>query len=258
MKKLIFMLCAIILIVTCGYTYCFAEELTEITSSTSEQDSPETEVGEEAVENANNGVEQGTADTDSTDGVLNETAAGVAAPHTIFTRIWEYVITYKAEIIAVAGDAIIFVGVLILRSVFKKKTTDISSDLKLVKGDASGTRSQQVLVTDAINGLIGGYNEMRASYDKYESVEDDRNRLVAALAIQNTAILEILRTVYVNSKNLPQGVKDVVTLEYANVMKTLGNDETLRAVVEAVREKVTAVAETCTVSEESDVSEESK
>lgn len=238
MKKIIFMLCAIILIVTCGYTYCFAEEPTEITSQEPEQDEADTE----------------TLDKSEAPGDISQ----VNEYHTIFTRIWEYVITYKAEIIAVVGDAIIFVGVLIHRIRSKKETMGISSDLKLVKGDASGTRSQQVLVTDAVNGLISGYNEMRASYDKYETVEDDRNRLVAALAIQNTAILEILRTVYVNSKNLPQGVKDVVTLEYANVMKTLGNDETLRAVVEAVRETVTAVAEPCAVAEGSDMSEESK
>lgn len=228
MKKIIFMLCAIILIAACGYTYCFAEEV-ETTVPSAEQDTVPVEPSEEAL----GGV--------SEDG---------GAHHTLLARIWEYVVTYKAEIIAVAGDAIIFIGVLILRSIFKKKTTDISSDLKLVKGDASGTRSQQVLVTDAINGLIGGYNEMRASYDKYETVEDDRNRLVAALAIQNTAILEILRTVYVNSKNLPQGVKDVVTLEYANVLKSLDNDETLRSVVEAVRDKVNASAETSQTSED--------
>ena len=249
MKKIIFMLCAIVLIVACGYTYCFAEEPTEITSSEYEQDATSTETPGE-IEIVEPNTELGAVPIEPNAEMPGDVPEE-GKYHTIFTRIWEYVVTYKAEILAVAGDAIIFIGVLILRSVFKKKTTDISSDLKLVKGDASGTRSQQVLVTDAINGLIGGYNEMRASYDKYESVEDDRNRLVAALAIQNTAILEILRTVYVNSKNLPQGVKDVVTLEYANALKTLGNDETLRAVVEAVREKVTAVAEVPDVPEES-------
>lgn len=228
MKKIIFMLCAIILIVTCGYTYCFAEEPTEIPSSLSEQDATPIEPEEELA---------GGAFEDK------------GAYHTIFTRVWEYVVTYKAELIAFAGDAILFIVVLAFKSVFKKKTTAISSDLTLVKGDASGTRSQQVLVTDAINGLIGGYNEMRSSYDKYETAEDDRNRLVAAVMVQNTTILDILQTAYVNSKNLPQGVKDMVTLKCANALKTLQNDEILRAVVDSVHEKVNA---SVTVSEASE------
>ena len=241
MKKIIFMLCAIVLIVTCGYTYCFAEEPTEITSSTSEQDPTPTEVPEK-IATAEPNTESDAAPIEP-DAEMPGDVPEEGKYHTIFTRIWEYVVTYKAEIIAVVGDAIIFIGVLILRSVFKKKTTDISSDLESVKGDASGTRSQQVLVTDAINGLIGGYNEMRDSYDKYETVEDDRNRLVAAVMVQNTAILDILLTVYVNSKNLPQGVKDVVTLKYANTLKTLNNDEILRAVVDTVHEKVSGKVE---------------
>ena len=91
---------------------------------------------------------------------------------------------------------------------------------------------------EVVNGMIDGYNNMRNSYEKYEHTEDDRNRLVGAVMVQNTALLEILTTVYVNSKNLPQGVKDLINLKYANCQKALGDDEMLRAIVEAVREKV--------------------
>lgn len=265
MKKIIFTLIAVMLIVTCGYTYCFAEEV-ETTGPSVEQETVPVELGTET-EDASPSTEQDTlptesdAETETTVPSTEQDALPIEpdeeAPdgvtedegvhHTLLARVWEYVVTHKAELIAMAGDAAILMVVFALRSILKKKTSDISTDLKTVKGDASGTRSQQGLVTDAINGLIGGYNEMRASYDKYETVEDDRNRLVGAVMVQNTAILDILQTVYANSKNLPQGVKDVITLKYANALKTLQNDEILRAIVDSVHEKVcmsVAVSET--------------
>ena len=43
-------------------------------------------------------------------------------------------------------------------------------------------------------------------------------------------VLDILATVYANSKNLPQGVKDLVNLKYADVLKTTSDDEKLLSV----------------------------
>jgi hypothetical protein len=56
--------------------------------------------------------------------------------------------------------------------------------------------------------------------------------------VQNAAILEMLATVYVHNRNVPQGVKDLVTLRYANVEKILSNDDLLRSIVESVRDKI--------------------
>jgi hypothetical protein len=89
-----------------------------------------------------------------------------------------------------------------------------------------------------VNEMVDGYNALKQSYDKYGETEDDRNRVVGALVAQNTAILEILTTVYANSKNLPQGVKDLVNLKYANCLKSLDDDEQLKAIITAVRENI--------------------
>lgn len=159
-------------------------------------------------------------------------------PHTLFTRVWEYCVENKTEMLGLAGDAVIFILAIFVKLRNDKKTKNITEVLGVIKGDASGTANSQTSVISSVNDMITGYNEMRQSYDKYESVEDDRNRLVGAVMVQNTAILEILSTVYVNNKNMPQGVKDLVNLKYANCLKALGDDETLRAIVETVREKV--------------------
>lgn len=178
---------------------------------------------------------------------------GISAPstaNTIFTRVYEYFIENKTEMLGIAGDVFIFILAIFVKLKNDKKTKTIAADLKIVKGDASGTALAQTSVVGAVNGMIDSYNGMRQAYEKYENTEDDRNRLVGAVMVQNTALLEILQTVYVNNKNLPQGTKDLVNQKYANCLKALNDDDLLRSIVDAVREKVGKTQET-----ESDTSE---
>lgn len=55
------------------------------------------------------------------------------------------------------------------------------------------------------------------------------------MVTQSYAILEILHTVYANSKNIPQGVKDLINLKYANCLKQLSDDKELLAIADSVR-----------------------
>ncbi len=165
-----------------------------------------------------------------------ETVGGTS--ETLTSRIFEYAVRYKSEILSLSGDGLILAGVFILKSVFKKKTSDISADLKVTKVDASSTKSGQASVIEAVNEMVTAYNEMRLTYEKNQRAEEDRCRLVGAVMAQNTAILDILQCVYVNSKNLPQGVKDIVTLKYADVLKALENDDKLLGLVEQLRSGV--------------------
>ena len=162
----------------------------------------------------------------------------IQTQHNIFSRAWEYVSENKKEVITVVGD-----GAIVILSVFiklrnDKKTKDIENDLKADKGNASGTFTTQSAVVKVVNEMVDGYKGMKKTYDKNQSLEDDRNRLIGAVMVQNTALLEILNTVYINNKNLPQGVKDLINLKYANCLKTLENDEILCSIVESVKEKI--------------------
>ena len=67
--------------------------------------------------------------------------------------------------------------------------------------------------------------------------------MVAAMVVQTKAILEILTTVYANSKNLPQGVKDLVNLKYADVLKTINEDKKLKEIADSVKSVVDEVKE---------------
>lgn len=172
--------------------------------------------------------------------------------NTIFTRIWEFVEANKTEVVSAAGSGIVLIVSAIVKAANSKENRKLSELLNTIQGDTQGTNKAQSSLIGVVNQMISGYNAMKESNDYlkigYEDMktayeinatkEDDRNRLIGAVMVQNTALLEILSSVYVHNKNLPQGVKDLIILRYSNAMKALSDDEILCAVVESVREKI--------------------
>lgn len=172
--------------------------------------------------------------------------------NTIFTRIWEFVEANKTEVVSAAGSGLVLVVSAIVKAANSKESRKLSELLNAIQGDTQGTNKAQSSLIGVVNQMISGYNVMKESNDYlktgYEDMktayeinatkEDDRNRLIGAVMVQNTALLEILSSVYVHNKNLPQGVKDLIILRYSNAMKALSDDEILCAVVESVREKI--------------------
>lgn len=170
----------------------------------------------------------------------------------IFSRVWEFVEANKSEVVSAAGSALLLIAGAISKAGNSKENKKLGEQLNIIQGDTQGTTKAQSSIIDVVNQMIIGYNEMKESngylkngYEDMKSAyeinalkEDDRNRLIGAVMVQNTALLEILSSVYVHNKNLPQGVKDLVVLKYANVQKALSDDELLIAIVESVREKV--------------------
>lgn len=97
-------------------------------------------------------------------------------------------------------------------------------------------------LSEGFEALQAGYAELRKAYEKYGETENDRNRVTGAVLAQSAAVLEILQLVYANSGKLPQGVKDLINLKYANTLKTIGDDKQLLAIVAAVRDNINAGA----------------
>ena len=197
---------------------------------------------------------------------------------TVFTRMGEFAVKYKEELLEAASAAAMITTSVIVGVKNGKKSKEISSAVAGVKNDTGASLTGQTDVVTAVNGLIDGYNgmtrenaelrdtlvreyttcvyelekkyaelakgygELRASYEKYGETENDRNRVTGAVLAQSSAILEILQLVYANSKNMPQGIKDLVNLKYANTLKTIEDDEKLLAIVEAVRTNISAGA----------------
>ena len=175
--------------------------------------------------------------------IAEESTNAEVTYHDIFTRVWEFVETNKTEVISAAGSGVLLVFSAITKKLNNKKNKELKDALVLIGNDAAGTSKSQTSVINAVNTMAAGYNEMRLAYEKYEAIEDDRNKLVGACLVTNTALLEILNSVYVHSKNLPQGVKDYVMLQYTNCQKAISNDELLLQVVESVRNTINEKAE---------------
>lgn len=186
---------------------------------------------------------------------------GESTYHTLFTRIWEFVSTYSGETLSAVGSVILLILNLILKHSSSKMSKETKKTLENIKGEVEETLGGQNSVVVVANKMIDGYNDMsqkydamKESYDQYGATEGERNRVVGAVFATNAAILEILTTVYVNSKNLPQGVKDLVNLKYANCLKTLEDDKQLIAIVEAVRNNLgNATESTETKTEDAEV-----
>lgn len=220
MKKIYSTIVALVMVLT----LCIGIGATEVTDTDFEAAEIVTEeIAEEADEEV---VESTTAESTESE------------YHTLFTRLWEYCMTYKTEIVGVVGDIAIFVLALFIKLRNDKRTANIAQGIISIKGDTTDTTKAQTSVVGVVNEMVDGYNALKQSYDKYGETEDDRNRVVGTLVAQNAAMLEILTTITVNNKNLPQGIKDIVMLKYANCLKALDDDEKLKAVVTSVRESI--------------------
>lgn len=151
---------------------------------------------------------------------------------TFFGRVWEWVTASAAEILTVLGD-IVLVACLIAQWVKKKKKlVELGKNIVTVKDDVANTVSSQKSVVNVTNELIEGYNKFEKALNNFDATESERYKTLLAAFAQTKAILEILTTVYANSKNIPQGVKDLVNLKYADVLKLVGDEDKLKEIAE--------------------------
>lgn len=153
--------------------------------------------------------------------------------HTFIGRVQEYIKTNYPEIAATVGNVVLLILMIVQYVKNKKKLFTIDSSVN----KQTNTQSQ---IVDVVNGLIKGYNEIEQKLADSGVTEDDRIN-IKTLIMQTRAVLDILTTVYANSKNIPQGVKDLVNLKYANCLKFVEDkNEIKEVVIESDKEEVSA------------------
>lgn len=172
--------------------------------------------------------------------------------HTIFSRMYEWVTEHKTEIITAVGDVILVIMLIIEKAKSKKSYTAIGSQLLSIGKGVYNTETSQNNVVGVTNELIAGYNKFEQTLDNFDAKEDERQKTAMAAYIQTRAILKILVTVYANSKNVPQGVKDLVNLEYADVLKLVGNEGTLKQLVDSTAVQSTEESAATTAEEKTE------
>lgn len=159
---------------------------------------------------------------------------------TFFGRIQEWAQANIAEILTVVGDFVLVICMIAQKVKQKKKLSAIGADVLSVKDGVTNTETSQRNVVSVTNELIEGYNRFEKALYNFDATEKERYKTMLAAFVQTKAILEIMTTVYANSKNIPQGVKDLVNLKYADVLKLVGDDTKLKEVVEPAETESTA------------------
>lgn len=160
----------------------------------------------------------------------SQLANGIAA---FFDRIIEWVTVHRAEVVTVIGNIVVIIYMIAKNVKSKKKLLEIGTNVLSVRDGVANTNTKQGEVVNVTNELIEGYNRFETALNDFGKTEQERYKVMTAAYLQTRAILKIMTTVYANSKNIPQGVKDLVNLEYADVLKLVGDEEKLKEFIEA-------------------------
>ena len=220
MRRLICFFCAVAVCFSLMAIPAFADEITEETVPVTEAVEQETidEVAEEVAEDT------------------------VDEAYTLIGRIQEYITKYTGEILTTGGDVVLLGAYAVYFVLDKRKSKDVKAKLETIAGNTGNVAVSQGGVVEVANNLIDGYNaasakiaEMMATYSTFQERDENRDRLVAALLVQNEAIMEILQTAYANS----QGTKDLVIFKYARCLSLTNDNEKLDAIMRNIRFELT-------------------
>lgn len=181
--------------------------------------------------------------TDENAPIEDNSPAEEGENHTLLGRVWEY-IENNSEILTTAIVGIgVFACQLWTSFAQKKKSKAIAENVAGIVNNTSLVSKSQNSVVDVVNSLVVGYNSLKASYDRHQGDEEDRNHAVVTLVALCMTMLEIQMTTYTNNKNLPQGIKDLCLLKYSNCLKTIEEDERLKAIYDSIKQAFAPVPE---------------
>lgn len=158
-----------------------------------------------------------------------------APPETIFTRTEEWFKNNFLEFLSTVnfGSILACIVVAIVEKKGNKKNAKLTIEKLGVNTESNGE------VVRAVNSLIDNYNSTLEKLNEIETGNQKRDAICKELEVFMKAILEILTTVYANNKNIPQAVKDLISLKYVTALKDNSiNQEELPTEVKTETEEV--------------------
>lgn len=142
--------------------------------------------------------------------------------HTIWTRLEEWLSVNFLEVISSIDLAAVIGAIVVLiiegkinresNTAAENSLTENTNEVKLNTNEVKLNTKSNDKVLKVANQLIDTTNALAESEEKL-----DLN--VEKLLSLNKAVLEILVTVYVNNKNIPQATKDLVNMKYVSAIK---------------------------------------
>jgi len=169
-----------------------------------------------------------------------DVATDTVSNHTLLGRVWEFVESNKEELIDYALSAILLVGGAFLSIKNRKITKSIAGGVSSALHNTTMVTTSQNGVIDTVNDMDGKISSLMDGFTKIHNNEEARDRMITALFVEMSAVKQMLMTVYPNSKNLPQGVKDLINLENANCIKLINDDKALSKLYESVVHDITS------------------
>lgn len=157
----------------------------------------------------------------SEDSALENEENTAKVEHTVWSRLGEWFshnfleFLSSVDLVAMAGCV---TAVVLERKSNKKNTQETKTSIKENTAEIKRNTESNDEVLRVANLLIDSTNALAAS-------EEKRDVNVEQLLVLNKAVLEILVTVYVNNKNIPQATKDLVNMKYVAAL-TGGKSET--------------------------------
>lgn len=151
----------------------------------------------------------------------SETTETENKAHTVGSRLEEWFshnfleFMQSVDLVAVVGAV---VAIILERKSNKKNNEETKTSVRENTAEIKRNTESNDEVLRVANLLIDSTNALAAS-------EEKRDVNVEQLLVLNKAVLEILVTVYVNNKNIPQATKDLVNMKYVAAL-TGGASET--------------------------------
>lgn len=151
----------------------------------------------------------------------SETTETENKAHTVGSRLEEWFshnfleFMQSVDLVAVVGA---IVAIILERKSNKKNNEETKNSVRENTAEIKRNTESNDEVLRVANLLIDSTNALAAS-------EEKRDVNVEQLLVLNKAVLEILVTVYVNNKNIPQATKDLVNMKYVAAL-TGGTSET--------------------------------
>lgn len=137
-------------------------------------------------------------------------------PPTILTRLSENINKNKTTILAGLGTAFSFILTSVAVPYLKKKLAKY--DNTMLNNSASNAQ-----VINVVNQLISKYEEVQNVLGLLQNSEQARDTIINELTAYAKGTMGILTTVYQNSKNVPQVVKDIINVKYVSALKNSVN-----------------------------------
>lgn len=151
-------------------------------------------------------------------------AAEAETKPTVFSRVWEYVAENRDAVVAYLADGAVLAIALLVSRRAKALAVKLFGALS-----SSATESTQTELVAAFNALVEERNADAATVaEQGEELRALARELAAArreleaVRAQTKATLDALFNVWGNSKNLPNGIKDLLAAIYAEGTRKAG------------------------------------